>query len=457
VMAKRSALQRLMIVLALALLMPVVAIGRGAATTRAQEKTEVSLWLDSTSGSETAECRIKAAVDPFNAQSDTVVVKPRLQPNRWQATQTALAGGEGPDVVYTPGPAYVVKVTEAGQLLPLDTYATKYGWNERFAPWAMDLGKVDGTLFSIPNQVETLVLYYNKTLFEEHGWQPPKTIDELTALSEKIAAEEIIPFAHANQEFRDANEWFVGEFLNHVAGPDKVYEALTGKTKWTDPAFVEAITILNEAQQNDWFMGGVDRYYTTTFADANSALAAGEAAMKIEGSWAISDLNTVFGEEGGNENEWAWVPMPSKTGEAIYDLGIGSTVSINKSAENPDAAAEFIDYLFQPETQAQLVVQCGDSPASVPLKEDALTGIDPQYAQILVAQNEASAAGNYGYTTWTFWPPETRTFLFEQVEKVWSGDMTVDEYLQGVQKTFDEEVAKGDVPPIPDRSVTNKS
>jgi raffinose/stachyose/melibiose transport system substrate-binding protein len=350
-----------------------------------------------------------------------------------------------------------VKVTEAGQLLPLDTYATKYGWNERFAPWAMDLGKVDGTLFSIPNQVETLVLYYNKTLFEEHGWQPPKTIDELTALSEKIAAEEIIPFAHANQEFRDANEWFVGEFLNHVAGPDKVYEALTGKTKWTDPAFVEAITILNEAQQNDWFMGGVDRYYTTTFADANSALAAGEAAMKIEGSWAISDLNTVFGEEGGNENEWAWVPMPSKTGEAIYDLGIGSTVSINKSAENPDAAAEFIDYLFQPETQAQLVVQCGDSPASVPLKEDALTGIDPQYAQILVAQNEASAAGNYGYTTWTFWPPETRTFLFEQVEKVWSGDMTVDEYLQGVQKTFDEEVAKGDVPPIPDRSVTNKS
>lgn len=453
-MVKRSRAQRLTIVLALALLVPMVAIGRGTTPTHAQDKATVTLWLDSTSGSETAECRIAAAVDPFNEQSDTVIVEARLQPNRWQATQTALAGGQGPDVVYTPGPAFAVHVAEAGQLLPLDEYAAQYGWNERFAPWAMDLGKVDGTLFSIPNQVETLVLFYNKTLFEENGWEPPATVDEMMTLAEEIASEDIIPFAHANQEFRDANEWFIGEYLNHVAGPDKVYEALTGEAKWTDSEFVEAIDKLNQAQQNGWFMGGIDRYYTTTFADANDALAAGEAAMKIEGSWAVADLNTFFGEEG---SEWGWVPMPSASGQAIYDLGIGSTVSINKNAKNPDAAAEFIDYLFTSETQARLVVDCGDSPASVPLEEGALEGIDPQYAEILVAQNEASAAGDYGYTTWTFWPPATRTFMFEQIEKVWSGDMTVEEYLQGVQETFDQELAEGAVPPIPDRSVTNNS
>lgn len=452
--ARRSAHHRLTVILIMALLVPMVAIAPGGAIGRAQDKATITLWLDSTSGSETAECRIAAAVDPFNEQSDTVVVESRLQPNRWQATQTALAGGEGPDVVYTPGPAFAVAVTEAGQLLPLDEYATQYGWNERFAPWAMDLGKVDGTLYSIPNQVETLALFYNRTLFEENGWTPPKTVDEMMALAEEIAAADIIPFAHANQEFRDANEWFVGEYLNHIAGPDNVYAALTGEKQWTDPEFVEAITTLNEAQQNGWFMGGLDRYYTTTFADANSALAAGEAAMKIEGSWTVADLNTFFGDEG---SEWGWVPMPSASGEAIYDLGIGSTVSINANAENPDAAAEFIDYLFSSETQARLVVECGDSPASVPLEEGALEGVDPQYAEILVAQNEASAAGNYGYTTWTFWPPQTRTYLFEEIESVWSGDMTVEEYLQGVQATFDAEVAEGVVPPIPDRSVTDLS
>jgi raffinose/stachyose/melibiose transport system substrate-binding protein len=452
-MTKHWGPYRWTIVLALALLAPTAAVGRGALTTAAQEKATVEIWFDSTSGSETAECRIAAAVDPFNEQSETVVVEPRLQPNRWQATQTALAAGEGPDVVYTPGPAFAVQVTEAGQLLPLDEYATQYGWNERFAPWAMDLGKIDGTLYSIPNQVETLALFYNQTLFEENGWEAPTTIDELTALAEEIDAAGIIPFAHANEEFRDANEWFIGEYLNHIAGPEKVYQALTGEAKWTDPEFVQAIDALNQAQQNGWFMGGLDRYYTTTFADANAALAAGEAAMKIEGSWTIADLNTFFGEEGGNENEWAWVPMPSTSGDAIYDLGIGSTVSINKNSENPDAAAEFIDYLFTSETQARLVVNCGDSPASVPLEENALEGIDPRYAELLVAQNEASAAGDYGYTVWTFWPSETRTHLFENIEQVWGGDMTVEEYLQGAQEIFDRELAEGVVPPVPNRGL----
>ena len=31
------------------------------------------------------------------------------------------------------------------------------------------LGLVDGELYSIPNEVETLILYYNETLFEEMG------------------------------------------------------------------------------------------------------------------------------------------------------------------------------------------------------------------------------------------------------------------------------------------------
>ena len=90
----------------------------------------------------------------------------------------------------------------------------------------LSLGLVDGELYSVPNELETLVLYYNKTLFEEQGWEPPTTIDELMALSEVVAAEGIIPFSHANAEWRPSNEWFVGEFLNHVAGPDNVYLAL---------------------------------------------------------------------------------------------------------------------------------------------------------------------------------------------------------------------------------------
>ena len=47
---------------------------------------------------------------------------------------------------------------------------------------------------------------------------------------------------------------------------------------------------------------------------------------------------------------------------------------------------------------------------------------------------------DYGYTTWTFWPPKSETYLIEEIEKVWAGDMTVEEYLQGLQDIFDDRV-----------------
>lgn len=415
------------------------------------EKSIVTYWYDPSFNAEQTACFVKEVVDTFNAQSKLATVETTAQANNWDATRTALAGGGGPDVVTTPGPSFAFELAQAGQLVSLDDFAKQFGWSEIFVPWALDLGKVDGVLYSIPAEQESLVLYYNKTLFDEKGWQPPKTIDELMALSEKIAAEGIIPFAHANAEWRPANEWFVGEMLNHGAGPQKVYEALVGKRAWNDPDFVTALETLNTMQQKGWFMGGLDRYYTTPGDEAGAAFGDGKAAMKIEGTWFLGEIDNFFGEAAGNKNEWDWTPMPSSSGEAIYDLGIGSTYSINKNTPRPEAVAEFITYLFSPETQARLVVKCNYGSAPVRLKADALTGIDPRRARVFGALAEASVANNYGYTTWTFWPPKSDTYIYEEIEKVWAGDMTSQEYLEGLQKLFDEELKAGSIPPIPAR------
>ena len=415
----------------------------------AQEPT-IKMWLDITGGAETADCIVATAIEPYNAQGGPQV-EATLQANNWDSTRTAIAGGAGPDVIGTPGPSFAVQLAKAGQLVPLDEIANQYGWGERFVPWALDLGKVNGQLYSIPSEIETLVLYYNATLFAEKGWEPPTTMDELMTLATEIDAAGIIPFAHANAEWRPTNEWFVGEFFDKVAGSDKVYGALTGTVPWTDPAFVDAINRLNEMQQNGWFMGGLDRYYTATTDERWSAFAEGTAAMNIEGSWAMQEVGSFFGEEAGNSSEWGWVPVPSLSGEASYNLGIGQTYSINKNSENVEAVAKFFDYYFSPEAQAALVTECGLPPAPVELNPEDLSSLDPRHAELLQALNDASAANNYGYTTWTFWPPATETYLIEEVEKVWAGDVTAEEYLQGHQERFDEERAEGLVPPIPSR------
>ncbi len=413
------------------------------------ERTKISYWFNPPENG--TSCFVDTVITKFNEQSKTVEVDAISTPNAWDAARTAIAGGAGPDVVETPGPSFVFELAKAGQLLPLDDYVSQYNWQQSISPWALSLGKVEGKLYSLPDQVETLVLYYNKTLFTEKGWTPPKTIDELVALSAQIKAAGIIPFGHSNSEWRPANEWFVGEFLNHVAGPQKVYEALTGKASWDDPDFEKAISILNDMQQQGHFMGGLDRYYTATFAESHAAFGEGKAAMNIEGSWFVSDIGDFFGEKANNTNDWDWVPMPSAKGEAIFDLGIGSTFSINKNTKSPDATAEFLNYYFSTDAQAALLSACGKAPAPVELKAETLKEIDPRQALMVESLGKAAAANNYGYTTWTFWPPKSDVYIYEQVEKVWSKEITPKEYLEGLQKLFAEELKAGNIPPIPAR------
>jgi raffinose/stachyose/melibiose transport system substrate-binding protein len=143
--------------------------------------------------------------------------------------------------------------------------------------------------------------------------------------------------------------------------------------------------------------------------------------------------------------------VPSSSGEAIFDIGMGHTWSINKNAANPEAAAEFLTYLYQPQTQAELIQKCGRAPAPVKLEADALDSIDPRIAAIFAALSKANAEGNYGYTTWTFWPPKSDAYIYEEVEKVWAGEMTAAEYLAGLQTLFEEELAEGAIPPLPER------
>src|SRR3954468_14340862 len=82
----------------------------------AQDKPEITIWLDSFNGGETARCQVDGVLAPYGT-TGTAVVVPTIQANSWDTTRIALAGGGGPDVIATPGPALALQLAKAGQLL----------------------------------------------------------------------------------------------------------------------------------------------------------------------------------------------------------------------------------------------------------------------------------------------------------------------------------------------------
>jgi raffinose/stachyose/melibiose transport system substrate-binding protein len=411
------------------------------------QKPKVSVWIED---GDLAQCYVDA-LSTYNSDSSLGEVEFVRQANNWDVVRTALAGGSGPDVVITPGPSFVFELANAGLLLPLDEYSSSLGWDENIVDWALSLGSVNDTLYSVPVELETMILYYNKTLFEQNGWTAPKTVDELMTLAQTIQDAGIMPFSGSNAEWRPANEWYASAFFNAVAGPQAVYEALSGTRPWTDETFVEAISALDTLQQNGWISGGLENYYTITTDEYWHAFGSGEAAMVIEGSWAYATIGNYFGEAAGNTNDWDWVPFPSASGEDTFAIGVGSTYSINAASKVPDAAADYLSYFFAPETQATLTANCGFAPAPVRLTSDMLSGIDERRARLYETISKASDAGNYGYLTWTFWGPKSDVYIYEEIEKVWGGEMTVEDYLAGLNDIASEELAANETPPLPAR------
>ena len=64
----------------------------------------------------------------------------------------------------------------------------------------------------------------------------------------------------------------------------------------------------------------------------------------------------------------------------------------------------------------------------------------------------AVVAGKYGYTTWTFLPPATDTYLVSGMEEVWLKKTTSTDFLKKLDETFKQERDAGKAPAVPQRA-----
>ena len=419
-------------------------------TALSQQKKPLSLWYEAASP-ENQENLKNLLIKPFNEAHPNEQLKVDFRGAELdKQLRIALLSGSGPDIVYTPGPSYVAGMAHAGQLLALDDYAAKLGWNERILPVLLALGRYNGKLYALPKTYETLGLFYNKTLFDANGWSAPKTIAELEALADAMKAKKIVPFGAGNADWRPTNEHYVSLVLNSVAGPENFYKALKGEIPWTSEPFVKAIDTLNKWWQNGYFG---PNYFSLTGEQAFAQVATGKAGMAPTGTWNFANVGRYFPR---SKAEPGFVSFPSAEGLTypIYPLGVGSTFSIAATSKNPDGAAEVINYIFTDQFYSDMnTVWQGEW--NLPLRDLSKVKIGdtvlPLYTDTMKILAEAVNAGQYGYTTWTFLPPATNTYLISGIEEVWLGKITTAQFLEKLDAIFKQEQSAGKAPAIPER------
>jgi raffinose/stachyose/melibiose transport system substrate-binding protein len=434
--------------------------GSGTATTQNSSGKvggQLNLWYTlPTSGSSAEGAAIykKYSVDPFTKlyPGVTVILSPNNVNTIDAKIQTALAAGGGPDLIPSSGPSNAVAFGAAGYLANLNSAATKYDWKSKILPWALDMGYNKGALETLPTSYESVVLYYNKTLFAKNGWTPPTDRASLETLMSEMDAKGITPFAASNGSYQRNSGHYVTAFLNEVAGPSKVHDALAGTIPWTDPVFESAISLLKTYFQDGDFGGGVKQYFSTQDPQMYAQFASGKAGMYISGSWETYTFPSYFGAN-GNKDDWGWVPLPPLAPGVpsnIYPLAVGGTMSVNAKSKNIPAATAYLGWLFaDTKTMWQSAVATGSEP--LPIKfapSDVPKGIDPRYAAMYKAIDDASEKGTIGYATWTSFGPKEDTYIPEAFDKVINGSLSVAAYCAGIEAAYKADKAANLIPPL---------
>lgn len=429
--------------------------GSSSSGTKGTGTGTVNLWIDIT-GDANQKYWDDSVVGAFEKANPKITMKTSYYKGADLRTQvqTALQARSGPDIVRGPSATQTIAWSKANVLADLTPYSKQWNWNSKLSDWALKAFTFNGKLAALPMRVDTMMIYYNKTLFASKGWKQPTNRSELEALATEAAGAGITPFGSSNVDWAAAAEWLMTVFWNHFSGPDALYQALTGKIKFSDSVFVDAVALLKSYFDKGWFSGSVQKYFSVPSAEIGANFGKGTVAMIPQGEWYMSNVGQFFGAKAGNNNAWDWMPVPSLSSDVkygTYALGIGGSFAINSASKNQDAAAAFLNWYYGDRTAA--LKRMADVPATynIPINfkdSEIPSSADPRAARVLTELNKAVDSGNYGYVTWTWWPPKSDTFVYQGFEKVLTNALTPAQYCQQLADLFKQESSAGNLPQL---------
>lgn len=338
--------------------------------------------------------------------------------------QTQLRSGEGPDVFgYDTGPGFAGALEKAGLLYDLtDAYAENDWPIYDFAQERVTFG---GKLVGIPNDIESVGLFYNKTMFDDLGIEQPQTLDDLTAAAETIRDSDVIPFAVSDKE-----GWQGGHLLSMVLsselGGDAIEELIAGDASWDSPEVVDALSVLADYNADEFFTPSAT---AVTYDNANALFYSGKAAINPTGSWLAQDI------ERNVDFEVGYMPFPASDSPGIFSGGLGSGLFISKSTSKADAAVQFLNWNVTEEHGKWQV----ENQQSIPAFPVDTTDIEasPLFTQILAdAAKIADGTGDFGYNVDVLMSDTFNEAMWDGVQALLTGQKKPDQVAADLEKNY---------------------
>ncbi len=243
-------------------------------------------------------------------------------------------GGNPPEIALLPQPGLLQLFAKSGDLVEAAP-ETKQNTEASWAPEWLEYGSHGGTFYAPPlgANVKSLV-WYSPKAFQEAGYQIPTTLDELKALSDRIAADGKGKPWCAGIESGDATGWpatdWLEDFMLRTAGPEAYDKWVTHEIPFDAPAVKKAADAAAQFLKNpDYVNGGfgdVESITATGFEDAGLPIPYGDCWMHRQGSFYAGNWppEAKVAEDG---DVFAFY-LPAQTAEGVKPvLGAGEFVA----------------------------------------------------------------------------------------------------------------------------------
>jgi sn-glycerol 3-phosphate transport system substrate-binding protein len=377
----------------------------GAAAKAASKPVSVTMWHSMTSANLTA---LTTLTDQFNASQKDVVVNLVGQTSYTDtltAYTTALSGQVSrlPDIVQWETELIQIlidsqTVVSAASAIAADHYSLR-----DFVPSMINYFRVDGTLWALPFNVSSQVLYYDQNAFTKAGLDPttpPTSLAQLRSAAQKIVSSGTAKYGMSLKETASTFELWMA--LGGVTMVNKQNGRAGRATAVTfDDALGKSIFNWWAAMLNDHLAQAT----SGTSYDNLLAIGSGIAPMTLDTSASLGTILEVL-----NGGQYANIklgvgPIPSPSSKPVKTGGIfiggAGLYMVKKSAATQDASWQFIKYLTEPAQQAAWAAASG----YVPVRKSATSlaplvqtwakvpGYRVPYEQLLKSPSNAATAG----------------------------------------------------------------